>query len=272
MSFIPVRNGKRNSEWTNILEEKLNEFLNNGDWLYDFGKENLQPKKQDIEARYLSQYFFCRLIENIDNRYRAEITDDTYMYLICNEKKTMFHFDIMNNPKEAHVFGKAIKNASENEWVTWQKRYHTIGNFAPVPWPILEYENKINGSINMQDIHKGFDERWDLFLKFCQSEWSNFTDYCVYIDFCSYMKLTCQEIYFTEIYDSFKNKFNDRRIKEVENEELLEWYDSVNSIELENKQIISFGKDLVSDVKKINQLIAIRGKLMMALALRNRKL
>lgn len=266
MSFIPKRNRKGNSVWFNELEKGLNEFLDTGDWLYDFENENPQPKKQAIEARYLSQYFFRKLIESIDNKYLADITDSTYMHLICDERKTMFHFDVMNNPKEAHAFGKSIKKASIDEWVKWQKRYHTIGNFAPVPWPILEY-----GSINMQDIHKGFDERWDLFLKFCQSEWPNFADYCVYIDFRSYMKLTCQEIYFTEIYDSFKNEFGDHCIKEVANEELLKWYDSVHSIELKNEQIISFGKNLSSDAKNINQLIAIRGKLMMALILRNRK-
>ena len=42
----------------------------------------------------------------------AEITDSTYMYLICNGKETMFHIDVMNNPKEFHTFGKTIKKVS----------------------------------------------------------------------------------------------------------------------------------------------------------------
>ena len=267
MSFIPNRNRKRNSEWFVDLEQGLNRFLDKGDWLYNFENENPQPKKQDIEARYLSQYFFSKLIQSIDERFKVEITDSTYMYLICNGKETMFHFDVMNNPKESHAFGKTIKKVSIDEWEKWRNElYHTIGNFTPVPWPIMKY-----GSINMQDIHKGLDERWDLFLKLCQSEWTYFKKYSIYIDFQSYIKLTCQEIYFVEIYDLFNDKFGTQSIGDLSNEELLSWYDAISTIDLSNKKIVTFGNDLSNDVRNINRLITIRGRLMMALVKKNRQ-
>ena len=74
MSFIPNRNRKRNPEWFVDLEQGLNRFLDKGDWLYNFENENPQPKKQDIEARYLSQYFFSKLIQSIDERFGGGIT------------------------------------------------------------------------------------------------------------------------------------------------------------------------------------------------------
>lgn len=52
---------------------------------------------------------FSKLIQSIDDICKVDITDSTYMYLIRDNKKTMFHFDIMNNPKEPHTFGKLIK-------------------------------------------------------------------------------------------------------------------------------------------------------------------
>ena len=154
-----------------------------------------------------------------------------------------------------------------DEWEKWRNElYHTIGNFTPVPWPIMKY-----GSINMQDIHKGLDERWDLFLKLCQSEWTYFKKYSIYIDFQSYIKLTCQEIYFVEIYDLFNDKFGTQSIGDLSNEELLSWYDAISTIDLSNKKIVTFGNDLTNDVRNINRLITIRGRLMIALAKKNRQ-
>lgn len=169
--------------------------------------------------------------------------------------------------KEFHTFGKTIKKVSIDEWEKWRNElYHTIGNFTPVPWPIMKY-----GSINMQDIHKGLDERWDLFLKLCQSEWTYFKKYSIYIDFQSYIKLTCQEIYFVEIYDLFNDKFGTHSIGDLSNEELLSWYDAISTIDLSNKKIVTFGNDLSNDVRNINRLITIRGRLMMALVKKNRQ-
>lgn len=115
------------------------------------------------------------------------------------------------------------------------------------------------------------DERWDLFLKLCQSEWTYFKKYSIYIDFQSYIKLTCQEIYFVEIYDLFNDKFGTHSIGDLSNEELLSWYDAISTIDLSNKKIVTFGNDLSNDVRNINRLITIRGRLMMALVKKNRQ-
>ena len=95
--------------------------------------------------------------------------------------------------------------------------------------------------------------------------------YSIYIDFQSYIKLTCQEIYFVEIYDLFNDKFGTHSIGDLSNEELLSWYDAISTIDLSNKKIVTFGNDLSNDVRNINRLITIRGRLMMALVKKNRQ-
>ena len=68
-----------------------------------------------------------------------------------------------------------------------------------------------------------------------------------------------------------RNKFGTHSIGDLSNEELLSWYDAISTIDLSNKKIVTFGNDLSNDVRNINRLITIRGRLMMALVKKNRQ-
>lgn len=81
MSYVPIRKKLGNKRWFEELKKAYKNFLFDNDaWKYNFENENKQPKGQDIEARYLSQYFFSRLIELVDNSISVEITDKRYMF------------------------------------------------------------------------------------------------------------------------------------------------------------------------------------------------
>jgi hypothetical protein len=277
-NFIPPRNGLRNKKWNEILENGFNNFLDTeNNWLYNFNSEAPHPKKQDCEARYLSQMFFSNLIKAIDNSFGMQVAGDRYAYIIKDTQKWLVHFDVMNNPKECHDFGKSIKDFFEEEWKKWNEYYHSIGNLTPIPRPTLG-----RAANNLQGIHNNkLGERWDNFLKYCQSNWDTWIQDKKYnegISFEVYMKLTCQLIYYKSVYASFTKKFGNCSIMEISDKELLcdkellKWYDSVGNIEFnKNEDIITFGEDLKDDVERINRLILLRGRLMMALILRDRR-
>ena len=58
----------------------------------------------------------------------------------------------------------------------------------------------------------------------------------IYIDFQTYIKLTHQEIYFVEIYESFINRFGMCGLDFLSNDEILNWYDSIRNANLNNKK------------------------------------
>ena len=66
-------------------------------------------------------------------------------------------------------------------------------------------------------------------------------------------------------------KFGEHNIEDLSNDDLLAWYDEISMIDLSKKKIVSFGNDLLNDVRNINRLIVIRGRVMMALVLKNRQ-
>jgi len=267
--FIPKRNRLGNKKWYDVMEAKFNDFLDKKNWLYDFSLE-IPYNKLDCEARYLSQYFFSKLIDAIDNNFNMLITAECYAHIIKDKQEWIVHFDVMNNPKEGHLFGKSIKETCEDEWEKWLKYYHSIGNLTPIPWPSLG-----RASNNLQGIHNRLGERWDSFLRYCQKEWITWIEnkkYSKESSFETYMKLTCQLVYYKKVCDLFEGRFGKCAINEISNEKLIDWYDSLDGINFKDEQIISFGEDLKDDAKRINRLISLRGKLMMALILRKKKL
>lgn len=258
MSYIPERNRKRNLLWCEELKNGFSKFVEEKNWKYDFANEINQPKRQDAEARYLSQYFFQNIIQCIDSSLEVEITDDRYMYVRHNDSQTIFHFDIMNNPKIKHAFGKNIKSNCEFQWQEWDGIYHTVGNITPIPWPKLKY-----GNINTQELHKALDERWDLFLQLCKNEWTIWENYSVTMSFECYMKITCQQMYYKKVLLLIKDRLDNRYINNVTDEELIEWFQEWNKFDYKDEELISFDEDLINTVEDILLVIEIRGRLML---------
>lgn len=265
MSYLPKKNpGPISKNWLRDAFNGLHEFLEAGEWLYDFSEES-SPSEKDCEAAYLSQYFFYELMHIIADD--GVLSNDEHHRKICVElddvnKSQEFHFDVMNNPKiNRRIFSKNIKEKCSKEWANWFAIYHTIGNFTPIPWPR-------NVKRHLQLKHSHLDERWDLFLHYLRCEWSE--DWEVGISFFQYMQLTCQEVYYQQVYDELHKLLKSENLAKLDDQVLLKWYEELKENEWyekleESGRLISFGEDTKGDVERIINLISYRGLLMMAL-------
>lgn len=267
MSYFPEKKpGPTSKNWLRDASSGLYEFLEVGDWLYDFSEESV-PSNKDCEVSYLSQCFFYELMHILDAD--GVLINDENNRKICvklvdENQSQEFHFDVMNNPKTTRrKFSSGIKNKCPKEWEKWRGIYHTIGNLTPIPWPC-------NGTVepNLQTKHSNLDERWDLFLHYLRCEWSK--DWEVGISFFQYMQLTCQEVYYQKVYDDF---FKNKNLETIDDQDLLGWYKKLKENEWyekleEDGRLISFGEDAKENVEITINLISLRGRLVMALVRR----
>lgn len=256
MSIVPNRNGLRNNKWMSILDECVVKYVKNYGWSYDLSNENKQPKGQDCEARYLSQFIFKFLLEEKDSVLLHTTCDRYAMLELDRNNKIRIHFDVMNNPKTCHEFSASMKDKDYKHWVWWKDNYHVIGNLVPIPWP-----DKLK--INNQLKHLQLDERWDMFLRYMRTEWKNW-----YADekfsFERYMILTCQHMYYEEIFDDLKKMLEGKSLDDVSIDEWIDFLDS------EEKKIDVNSKLLKFDIKKneterINFLIEVRSRIIVAI-------
>lgn len=103
-----------------------------------------------------------------------------------------FHFDIMSNPNCARSSYRIGTMAKDNGAVPLSFRdvYHTIGNFAPLPWWIPNPPGFKAKYENLQAIHNGFAEWWDVLLLYLQQNMPKHS-----MSFRDYLILTCQFFY-----------------------------------------------------------------------------
>ncbi len=255
MPIVPKRNGLRNNRWMNILDECVGKYVKNYSWSYDFSKENEQPKGQDCEARYLSQFIFKYLIETKDT-ILLHTTCDRYAILeLGGNCKIQLHFDVMNNPKTCHKFSASMKNEDYEHWIWWKDNYHVIGNLAPIPWPKkLKPNNQLK--------HRKLDERWDMFLQYMKTEWKNW-----YVNekfsFERYMIFTYQHIYYEEIFDDLEKMLERKSLDEVSEDEWIDFLDSEEMKIDENLKLLEFDINK-NEMKKINYLIEVRSRIIVA--------
>jgi len=247
----------------NLCIDKYNIFMKDNNWKYDFKEEF--PKSLDSEASWLSQFIFKKLFE-----YKFE------MYIEGISKISMkmddsikFSFDLMNNPKpSSRDFYRIGSNAEKRcppLFEVWKAISHTIGNFTPIP------NLKENGR-HLQQIHRDKNERWDFLLDYCRKNWKRYSCSSK-ISYNEYMKLTCQQIYFQEIYDDlFEKKLNNRKLEEIHAQEYYEWIEEWNKM-IDKKNdltLLSFGekstemKDIEDIVKIICILIQVRSHMILA--------
>lgn len=250
--YCEQRNERKYKERQKSWEDGYKLYLIKEIWDYDFEKEGTVS---DCEQSFLSQMIFGHLLKAQGyndfsvNRYFMDVNGN-------NKKNIRFYFDVMNNPKVNHELGKKAYNKGyEHERKIWEARYHTIGNFTPIPWPE-----------NLQRKHNGFQERWDKLLEYCKENWVKWDEGVIDISFNEYMKRTCQHLYFEEIFSDFRNKYDNKldKITQKEWEELVQGWN--NKID-EGKciDIINFEGDIKEIVNKINFLIEARGRCIISL-------
>lgn len=258
--YIPKRNNLREEKWRCILEDKTNEFIQDNDWRYDFGLELVQPDGQHPEARYLSQMVFKKLFEI--SGFELEITSKRFSILKNGEQEMCIHYDVMNNAKVGNNKRLASKLGEESEYrMEWEKIYHTIGNFAPIPWPTL------NESKDLQVFHNSFcKEDWDRMLFEMQKRWNTWHDKGdIVISFLDYIIGTCQQMYCKTIFSGLKNE--PKGISWLErannwNELLREEWEKTKRLELVD---IVNCPDIEQQAKDITDLISMRGEMILSL-------
>lgn len=242
-------------------ENGYDQYSNKETWHYNFEEES----KGDCEYSCLSKMIFGHMIKG--NIY----TDfDVKACRISAKTKdgaeTFFSLDVMNNPKENHLFGKKIREECINEWNIWSSRYHYVGNFTLIP-------NRKKRGRHLQHKHKDLGERWDLLLQYCKDNWIDFT--CeIEMTFLQYMQITMQQLYFKEIYDDLMVKLNEKEIGQYTDKEYLEWIEEWNDILINSSELTLLSFENMSNkecVARINRLIEVRSRMILAVLKVQRK-
>lgn len=122
---------------------------------------------------------------------------------------------------------------------------------TPIPW----FDVAGNHSVNGQMLHKALDERWDLYLNVLRRNWDawNKTEG---FTFNGYMILTCQQMYYADIYESIEDT------SEITLDSIAEWNGRI--IENPEMDLLSFepydGRTIDTVADDIIKLIKIRDR------------
>ena len=252
-----TKSGKLDNNYYDEVErgvQKYITYINESDYnlCTNFSKDEPRKYKTHIEASFLCHGIWNRLMNDTYDKSKIG-TGNSFS---CSQM--IFHFDIMNNPKISKnnlgcFLAKKCKGENREKW---EGIYHSIGNMAPIPW--FKLYDGIDTGINAQSLHKSLDERWDLFLQLLQNNWNDWNTGNK-ITFNDYMILTCQQMYFDEIYTSIK----DKEINTITICDIKEWNEKIEKSNIKYK-LISFSpndRDEIDDiVNKIIKIIKIRCK------------
>ena len=191
------KRGHVGKSYYTACEMGIVEFIKKEGWNYSLEDKTHYEKRNNgchVESSYLCHKIWTTVMNNKFNSGLPYSSNHMYWSDKKNDTPVMFHFDIMNNPKKNSCgISRLCKDGSRIE--KWESIYHHIGNMAPIPWIEL-----IGGYIDGQSLHNALDERWDLFLRFLKSNWCSW-NICNTISFEKYMILTCQHIYYKDIYE-----------------------------------------------------------------------
>lgn len=212
-----------------------------------------------IESSILCHGIWNRLMNEIYDKRKIGTGNSFSWSQNEGKQRAIFHFDIMNNAKISNnnLGCFLAKNCKEEKRKEWRKIYHSIGNMTPIPW--FKLYNRSCTSINTQALHKSLDERGDLFLQLLQNNWNNWNTRDN-ITFNDYMILTCQQMYFDEIYTSIK----EMEINTITLQDIAEWNGKIQKSKNDNYRLILFspvdGEQIDDIVDRIIKLIKIRCK------------
>ena len=244
--YIDHKGGRKGSGYDTNVKNGVIEFATRGEQeLFNTIDGESGNYGCDVEASYLCHGIWNILMEN-DNQFGSD-RDFVWKY---ENRELLFHFDIMNNPNisKQNVYSCGLfKNSDGIDDV--RKIYHTIGNMAPVPWFKVEGEHYIDA----QKLHKSLDERWDLFLQVLRSNWALWNS-CEGFTFEDYMRITCQQVCYEEIYlDACKKK-----VEEITKTDIEGWNDKIKA----DSKLVSFAE---SGVEKMKNIIKLRCKIVSVL-------
>ncbi|MFC2678867.1 MAG: hypothetical protein ACFN08_06440, partial [Granulicatella sp.] len=230
--------GRKGKAYFEAVNEGLKEFIKNKAWNKNIPEDENRNHDVHVEASYLCHGIWTKIMNNQSNE--GKPYSSNYFYWNNNELQNefLFHFDIMNNPKKQSC---GLANCcSPQELDEWTKIYHTIGNMTPIPWfkidnPTPRNKEPINRYINGQRLHLTLNERWDLFLNLLKNNWSQWCNGNS-LTFEAYMLLTCQQIYYSDVYNNFKKEIKD--IHKITLKTLKQWDKMITN----KSKLISFSE------------------------------
>ena len=202
-------------------------------WEYDFD-DNKEFTIKDYEHSPLAMIILGNVISmNLGKDFYYEINRGR-IDLKRNKDSSSCRilFDIMNNSK--YNVGKKC-----------EYKYRRIGNFAPLPGTQLKR--------SLQCIHRDKNERWDYMLPYLRENWVKINNIPGCEDFKNYMKVSCQQMYFQEVFNCIN------QIKDIDKCDLSKLWHSMNAIVDgldEDAEIIK-----LDNTKLINELIELRGRI-----------
>lgn len=228
-------------------------LISKNSWKYSFENEY---SRKDCEQSILSQMIFINLFMKTCGSCEADMySGGKSINININGLEKQFLFDVMNNPNKGNQPYTQAKYCDYKS-MKFKELYHTIGNFAPVPKTIV---SRYYGP-NLQLIHRDLNELWPWFLKFLQDNWEFFpTKVYEVMSFREYMRYTCQEMYYANIFNESYTKYQNNST----------WESIINDISdnkfLENDTLISFNdlfekKDIEEIDNRISFLIELRGR------------
>lgn len=237
--------GRKGKAYFEAVNQGLNKFIENEAWNKNIPEDEKRNHGVHVEASYLCHGIWTKIMNNESNE--GNLYSSNYFYW---NNKILFHFDIMNNPKKQSC---GLANCcSDQELDEWTKIYHTIGNMTPIPWfkidkPTPKDKKQIHRYINGQRLHLALNERWDLFLNLLKNNWSHWCDENSFT-FEAYMLLTCQQIYYSDVYNNFKKEIKD--IHKITLETSKQWDKMITN----KSKLISFS-EIPNDESSIGELI-----------------
>lgn len=241
--------GRKDKAYFKAVNQRLKKFITDKAWNKNIPEDENRNHDVHVEASYLCHGIWTKIMNNKSNKGKPYSSNYFYWKKNKRQNEILFHFDIMNNPKKQSC---GLANCCSNQKLDeWTKIYHTIGNMTPIPWfkidnPTPGDKEPINRYINGQMLHLALDERWDLFLNLLKNNWSHWCDK-ESMTFETYMLLTCQQIYYSDVYNNFKKEIKD--IHKINLETLEQWEKMITN----KSKIISFSK--IPNDESIGELI-----------------
>ena len=221
--------GPKGINYYECVKEGLDNFVKNRAWDKNIHQNENRNYNVHLEGSYLCHGIWAKIMKNESKNGKPYSHNYFYCKNSAYKNEILFHFDIMNNPNKKSC---GLANCCNNkELKEWQKIYHSIGNMTPIPWFKVIGEHYIDG----QAIHNALDERWDLFLNVLKNNWNNWCSEKSFT-FESYMLLTCQQIYYADVYNDFIKKINN--INNIKLKTLEIWNNLINN----DSKLISFSE------------------------------
>lgn len=246
------KRGRKGNEYYRKVFDGINEFRKVE--LLQIPEDESRNSGCHIEASFLSHGVWTKIMENKSNK-GMPYSDNWFLWKSSENEMTevLFHFDVMNNSKcnNKKYSSGLFRICCEDERKLVEEIYHSIGNIAPIPW----FETMGGNYIDGQKLHASVDERWDIYLQLLKDNWISWNSVSKYpLTFEKYMILTCQQMYYKDIYNVVK----DTLVKDITIKDIDYW----NNMITEESQLLDFStiqeSGNIADI--ITKLIKIRCK------------